>query len=185
MTFILQIPKRFNGEKLTNTLFGVTWLQIPSVLKYFDRLNTVYFWCLIEIQSYDLRFATDCHFLVKLAALNRQNILIQFSNKNGHDGLQRKSDNSANQVHYLPHWAFSFEITAFLKKLEGPFWMACHVNKCDSESKSTAKTVIGGQESHLSGCFRLFALKFWEMSMLFCHSMSAVWVVGTLNPYLL
>ena len=30
---------------------------------------------------------------------------------------------------------------------------------------------VGGSESCLSGCFRLFAQKFWEVVGLFCHSL--------------
>ena len=32
---------------------------------------------------------------------------------------------------------------------------------------------VGGSESCLSGCFRLFAQKFWEVVGLFCHSLTA------------
>ena len=40
-------------------------------------------------------------------------------------------------------------------------------------------------EIHLSGCFWFFARKFWEgdrgLQMIFCQSVSAVWVVSTLT----
>ena len=45
--------------------------------------------------------------------------------------------------------------------------------------------LIGGSESHLSGCFWFFALKILgggrDLWMLICYSMTAGWVVGTIT----
>ena len=49
--------------------------------------------------------------------------------------------------------------------------------------------ILLAAHNHLSGCFCLFGPKFWEggryLQMVLYHSINAVWVVGTLKPYLL
>ena len=52
--------------------------------------------------------------------------------------------------------------------------------------KRNVGSFINGSESHLGGCFRLFAPKFLrDLRMVLGHSMNASWMLGTLKPNLL